>query len=201
MRWMPKFFKLSFSIVVVFVIALMGWGGRVDSTAAQDATAAATEAAAPAITMCVAPPTPTPAAPEPTSAPTTAPATAEAAQPTTQPTVAPPTAVPPTATPIPQGKKPATAGLVLTIASKMTRKEGYKCPVVASLTAGGPADVAGIQTGDYVLGFGNDELKDAADFFSHVGDHASGDEVTVIIQRGDQLMTVKVVLGLNQFAQ
>jgi membrane-associated protease RseP (regulator of RpoE activity) len=109
--------------------------------------------------------------------------------------------VAPTATPIQIGKKPAEAGARVVGTAKWLTSKGGHCLSVAEITAGGPADVAGIQAGDLVLGFDKDALKDPADFYAHVSKHLSGDVVTITVQRGTKAMSLKVTLGLNPFIQ
>jgi len=113
-----------------------------------------------------------------------------------------PTAAPvmPTATPIQIGKKPAEAG-VRVAGTKNWLNKGAHCINVAEVTAGGPSDIAGIKSGDLVLGFDKDALKDPADFYAHVSKHLSGDVVTITVQRGGKAMSLKVTLGLNPFIQ
>jgi predicted metalloprotease with PDZ domain len=211
-------FTLIFALFVPVLLGLSGAAGNTAQAATAAATGAATSAAtvsagiASSVSLCMAP-TPTPGGTQApteaaTVAATTAATTAATAKATTAATakatkeVTPTkTKVPPTATPIPKGKKPATAGLVLINSASVVRANGLKCPGVNSVTAGGPAAVAGIKKGDYVLGFDDDELKDSADFFAHVAKHVSGDTVTLTIQRGDKAQVVQVVLGLNQFAK
>ncbi len=208
MRQIPRFLKFSSAMVLLLAIALLGLSNQTPSNA-QAATPAATSGGP--IALCIAP-TPTPGGTTPTVEPTTAPvvetpaattAATPAGKPTATkvPTKVPPTKVPPTATKIPVGKQPANAGIVLVGDSSVQRSNGFSCPKVFSVTAGGPADVAGIQKGDYVLGFDGDELKSLDDFYSHVGLHKSGDQVAVTVQRGSDLKTVNVVLGLNPFAK
>jgi S1-C subfamily serine protease len=119
---------------------------------------------------------------------------------TEAPTVVPPTEVPVTPTAIPKGQKPATAGVTLSFQAGLVRAFG-KCVSVVGVTAGGPADVAGIQVGDLVLGVDRTQIKDAGDFYVQVGRHSSGDVVTITVQREDKAMSLKVTLGLNQFAE
>jgi hypothetical protein len=212
------FVGLTLAVVAVattvnFALAAQTSPALSNSSQALQATAAATAAAAaPNFALCQEPTAtpggtepPTAAAPAATevatqaAAPATAAATAAAAKPTaTKPPTKTPTPVPPTA--IPKGKKPATAGLVLNVNNGEVRASG-KCLNVLAITAGGPADVAGIQKGDYVLGVDAVETAQLADFYNEINKHSSGDTVTITVQREDQVMPLKVVLGLNQFAK
>jgi C-terminal processing protease CtpA/Prc len=113
------------------------------------------------------------------------------------------TQVAPTATTIPVGKKPATAGLTPYVNTGATPKLLYKnqeCVSVRLVTAGGPADVAGIKVDDLILGFDKVRITTSAEFSAQVNKHASGDTVEITIQRDGKAIPVAVTLGLNPFA-
>src|SRR5579871_6839420 len=217
------FLGLTLAVVAVattvnFALAAQNSSNTGDSYHEYQATAAGTMAAAAStgsFAQCMAP-TATPGATQAAAAPTAvateaaAPATMAATAamaatmaPTKPATKAPaptktPSPLPPTA--IPKGKKPATAGVVITVNATMVRASG-KCLQVLSATAGGPAAVAGIKSGDFILGIDAVETVDLPTFYAEVNKHVSGDTVSVTIQRGTDVSAVKVVLGLNPYAK
>lgn len=103
---------------------------------------------------------------------------------------------------IPTGKKPSSAGLVPVNAAKIKHLNDGKCPQVRAVTAGGPADVAGIKANDLILGVDGVQVKDAAGVLAAVAKHASGDKVPFTIQHTGSATgtTVIVTLGANPFA-
>jgi len=139
-------------------------------------------------------PTPKPSAtPKPTSTPkpTTAP-------PTPKPTA---TSIPPTATPIPVGQSPASLGIaVRNSRNGYSHLNGGKCVEVAGISlAGGPGAVAGLQINDLILGIDGAGVDTPAEFQAIISGHASGDKITLTIQRADKLQQIKVTLGANPF--
>jgi putative serine protease PepD len=69
---------------------------------------------------------------------------------------------------------------------------GYK---VSTVTAGGPADKAGLKTGDVVTKVGDRLVYSYADVAAAVRSHRPGDQVPITFTRGGQTMTVTVTLG------
>ncbi len=67
--------------------------------------------------------------------------------------------------------------------------------LVVEVVPGGPADQAGVQRGDIILAVDDEELEEAADLGRIIRDREVGDEVTLTIDRGGELIKVKVVLG------
>lgn len=212
MRRVPKLVGLGPVLLLALIAVWSSFNSVAGSTLNWAATAAATTSTKPiaVFALCKAPtPTPTPRptrGPSPTAdtAPTEVPPTATEVAPTAAatkaPTVVPPTEVPITPTAIPKGQKPATAGVTLGFQAGLVRAFG-RCISITGVTAGGPADAAGIQVGDLILGLDRYQVKDAGDFYAQVGRHSSGDVVTITVQREDKAMSLKVTLGLNQFAE
>ena len=63
------------------------------------------------------------------------------------------------------------------------------------VTAGSPADDAGLQAGDVVTGFDGTSITNAEELSSAVAGKQPGDQVTVTYKRDGQTKTVKVTLG------
>ena len=59
----------------------------------------------------------------------------------------------------------------------------------------GPADKAGIKTGDIITKIGEIEVGRAGTISTLIGEYKAGDTVTVTIRRGDETKTVDVTLG------
>ena len=67
--------------------------------------------------------------------------------------------------------------------------------LVADIVADSPAERAGIDVGDVILGYENNDVSDARELSRLVGASDSGDRVSISIWRNDQLIDVDVVLG------
>ena len=67
--------------------------------------------------------------------------------------------------------------------------------LVADVVEDSPAERAGIDVGDVILGYQNSDVKDARDLSKWVGASDSGDRVSMRIWRNDELIDVDVVLG------
>ena len=59
---------------------------------------------------------------------------------------------------------------------------------------GGPADRAGIRSGDVVIQFGKSKIGGLEDFDSALRNYKSGDKVPVVVQRGEQELSFTVTL-------
>jgi hypothetical protein len=168
--------------------------------AAPAATMAATMAA-PAATMAA-----TMAAPAATMAATKSASVNEAALAATSAATAAPTmaatAAAPTATKIPVGQEPASAGWALKTGTVRRLTDYKRCVGVAGITvAGGPADVAGVKTGDLVLTVDGTELTSAEQFQTILSGHKSGDKIKVTLQHADgSTGETTITLGLNPFS-
>ena len=68
---------------------------------------------------------------------------------------------------------------------------------VTALTANGPAEEAGIRSGDIILTIDGQDVDGPDDLGTVVRSFQPGDEVVVDVQRGGQTVTVPVVLGEN----
>jgi putative serine protease PepD len=70
--------------------------------------------------------------------------------------------------------------------------------LVAEVDSGGPADQAGMETGDIIIAVNNKAMDEDQDLAALIGSHKAGDEVVVTIVRpGDdpELMNLEVTLG------
>ena len=74
--------------------------------------------------------------------------------------------------------------------------EGPAGALVSGLTAGGPAEKAGILAGDVIVAFGDHEIDDMRALPSAVADTPPGDEVDAVILRDGEKLTLSVEVGL-----
>lgn len=66
---------------------------------------------------------------------------------------------------------------------------------VASVTEGGPADKAGLQTNDIITAVDGKEISGKSDLSSIIADHAAGDKLTLSVYRQGQTLTLTVEIG------
>lgn len=66
--------------------------------------------------------------------------------------------------------------------------------IVTRTTAGGPAQIAGLRTGDVIVGIGGNTIKDPRDIVQFIQESRPGDTVTIEYIRGGKLATLNVVL-------
>ncbi|MEO7040279.1 MAG: M28 family peptidase [Candidatus Elarobacter sp.] len=66
---------------------------------------------------------------------------------------------------------------------------------LAGVTAGSPADKAGVQAGDIIVDFGGKTVKDIYDYTDAIGVHKPGDVVQVIVMRAGQRLALSATLG------
>jgi Do/DeqQ family serine protease len=78
---------------------------------------------------------------------------------------------------------------------KLDRIDGA---LVSDVTAGGPADKAGLKSGDVIREFNGEAVKDASQFKLQVAQTAPGAKATVQLIRDNQPKTLEITLG--QFA-
>ncbi|HZT67327.1 MAG TPA: trypsin-like peptidase domain-containing protein [Acidimicrobiales bacterium] len=67
--------------------------------------------------------------------------------------------------------------------------------VVAGVTAGSPAENAGLQVGDVITAFDGTAINSATDLTSALAEHKPGQQVTLTVYRGSQKLSVNVTLG------
>ncbi|MEP7087393.1 MAG: M20/M25/M40 family metallo-hydrolase [Gemmatimonadota bacterium] len=66
---------------------------------------------------------------------------------------------------------------------------------LAGVTAGSPADKAGVQAGDIIVEFGGKTVKDLYDYTDAIGAHKPGDVVQVIVMRAGSRLALTVTLA------
>lgn len=69
---------------------------------------------------------------------------------------------------------------------------GYK---ISGVQAGSPAEKAGVLAGDIMVKFGDKEIKDLYDYTAALGEYKPGQEVNVVLKRGNEEVTVTIKLG------
>lgn len=67
--------------------------------------------------------------------------------------------------------------------------------LVVYVAEGSPANLAGIQTGDYIIKFGDTDIFTSDEFKTQLNNCNAGDTITLTIQRNSQEMQIEVVLG------
>jgi putative serine protease PepD len=67
--------------------------------------------------------------------------------------------------------------------------------LVQSVSSGGPADNAGLRSGDVVTALGNATIKGSNDLVAAIATHKPGEHVTVSVRRGSQTTKLTVTLG------
>lgn len=70
--------------------------------------------------------------------------------------------------------------------------EGVK---LGEILKGGPAEQAGLKSGDVVVQFGDSKVGRFADFNRALRKHKPGDEVSTVVKRGEESVSVTVKLG------
>ncbi|MCL2525629.1 MAG: trypsin-like peptidase domain-containing protein [Coriobacteriia bacterium] len=71
--------------------------------------------------------------------------------------------------------------------------------VINSVVGGSPADVAGLQVGDYILRIGNHQVASSEDVFSAIRSHRVGDRVEVEVYRSGENRVLEAVLASDDF--
>jgi len=70
-----------------------------------------------------------------------------------------------------------------------------KGALVAEIAPGGPAEKAGVKSGDAILSLNGQPLTSSADLTRRVGETRPGDRLTLQIQRGGRALTLELVSG------
>jgi putative serine protease PepD len=73
--------------------------------------------------------------------------------------------------------------------------DGTGGAAIANVTAGGPADEAGLRNGDVVTKFGGAVVKDSSDLVAAIAAHKPGDRVDVEVTRGSDTVGLTLTLG------
>ena len=90
------------------------------------------------------------------------------------------------------GKTVQHAYLGVSTSSATTNTAGA---LIQSVTSGGPADNAGIQSGDVITALGSTKISGTNDLVGAIATHKPGEKVNVTLRRGSQTKNVTVTLG------
>ena len=71
-------------------------------------------------------------------------------------------------------------------------EEGVK---LDGVTKGSPAEKAGVQKGDVLIGLGGDKLRNIEDFMHALSKHKAGDEITLVVRRDGKDVELKATLA------
>jgi serine protease Do len=66
---------------------------------------------------------------------------------------------------------------------------------ILNVIEGSPAEKAGLKANDVVLRFDKDQIEDADDLLMLIAKQKPGDEVSVRVRRGKQILNLKVIIG------
>ena len=66
---------------------------------------------------------------------------------------------------------------------------------VSEVTAGGPAEAAGIKSGDIIVDVNGRAVSDSTELIVAIRTYAPGETITLGIKDGDSVRTVEVTLG------
>ncbi|MBM4176653.1 MAG: M28 family peptidase [Ignavibacteria bacterium] len=96
----------------------------------------------------------------------------------------------------PRERRPgaATRVYVGTVPDMTTQVEGFK---LSGVSDGSPAEKAGLKAGDIIIKFAGKDIKNIYDYMYSMQDHKPGEEVDVVVKRGEEEITLKVTLGLR----
>ena len=73
--------------------------------------------------------------------------------------------------------------------------------IFAEVVPGGPADVAGMNSGDVITALGSAEIADSGDLLAALRDYRPGDDVTLTVVRGGRGNEVSVEVELEELPQ
>jgi len=76
--------------------------------------------------------------------------------------------------------------------------EGKTGVLLAGVRPGGPAERAGLQRGDLLVGLAGREIKDLYDFMYILQGHKPGETVTAVVERDGRRLEVKVTFGKSR---
>jgi putative serine protease PepD len=89
----------------------------------------------------------------------------------------------------------AYLGVSTSTADTSTADTSTAGALVQSVTSGGPADAAGLRSGDIVTALGTTTIKGTNDLVATIAAHQPGDRVTATVRRGSKTIKVTVTLG------
>ena len=90
------------------------------------------------------------------------------------------------------GERASLRAYLGTIPDFANEVEGYALQDVAP---GGPAEKSGMKAGDVIVQFGESKIGGLEDIDSALRKFKAGDAVKVIVKRGDEELTLEVILG------
>ncbi|MFA7679547.1 MAG: Do family serine endopeptidase [Pigmentiphaga sp.] len=90
------------------------------------------------------------------------------------------------------GIEPQDLSADLADAFKLSRSEGV---IIAGILRGGPAEQAGIRTGDIIISVGGKTIKDTTGLLNAIAQLTPGDEAAITLVRGGQELAVTVTVG------
>jgi len=91
-----------------------------------------------------------------------------------------------------KGERKSVRVYVGTVPDFSSNEVGYK---ISGVQAGSPAEKAGILAGDIMIKFGESVINNLYDYTAALGNFKPGQEVEVVVKRGTENITVKVLLG------
>jgi putative serine protease PepD len=89
----------------------------------------------------------------------------------------------------------AYLGVSTSTADTSTADTSTAGALVQSVTSGGPADAAGLRSGDILTALGTTTIKGTNDLVATIAAHRPGDRVTATVRRGSKTIKVTVTLG------
>jgi serine protease Do len=89
-----------------------------------------------------------------------------------------------------KGEEPAWLGVEFDVSAPECR--------LLHISPGSPAEKAGLQQNDVVIRFGKRKIETSDDLINQVARRSPGDEVTLEVQRGEQSLSLRVVLGKRE---
>lgn len=105
------------------------------------------------------------------------------------------------------GKEPSHAALgvnLTTLTPNVAERYGFaesEGAYVSSVIEGSPADAAGLQIGDIIIGFDGEKVTSASDLTLDVRTKQPGDEVELTINRDGEEKAISVTLGSSEVTQ
>ena len=69
---------------------------------------------------------------------------------------------------------------------------------IAVVVEGSPAEKAGIEVGDVVVGFDDKEISTFQELVNEVRKHKPKDKVKIVVQRGEEKLSLELVIGTRQ---
>ena len=73
--------------------------------------------------------------------------------------------------------------------------------IFAEVVSGGPADDAGLRSGDVIIALGSTEISDSGDLIAALRDYRPGDDVTLTVVRGGKGNEERVAVELGELPQ